>query len=70
MSYDPVNDRKGGHILSIGQIPVEPGSCGVQIRCKCGMLLEGFRPRRVVRFDPATWKVIALPREEQFFGRE
>ena len=34
------------------------------------MLLEGFRPRRIVRFYPATWKVIALPREEQFHGRE
>ena len=34
------------------------------------MMLEGFRPKRVVRFYPATWKVIALPKEEEFFGRE
>lgn len=70
MTYDPVNDRKGGNILEIKKIPVQPGSSGVQIRVKCDLLLEGFRPRRVVRFYPATWKVIALPREEQFFGRE
>jgi len=70
MTYDPVNDRKGGNILEIKKIPVEPGGAGVQIRVKCDMLLEGFRPRRIVRFYPATWKVVALPREEQFIGRE
>jgi hypothetical protein len=70
MTYDPVNDRKGGNILDIKKIPAEPGGAGVQIRVKCDMLLEGFRPRRIVRFYPATWKVIALPREEQFQGRE
>jgi len=70
MTFDPVNDRKGGNILEIKKIPVEPGGAGVQIRVKCDMLLEGFRPRRIVRFHPATWKVVALPREEQFTGRE
>ena len=70
MTHDPVNDRKGGNILDIKKIPAEPGGSGVQIRVKCDMLLEGFRPRRIVRFYPATWKVTALPREEQFEGRE
>jgi len=70
MTYDPVNDRRGGNILDIKKTPVEPGSSGVQIRVQCDLLLEGFRPRRIVRFYPATWKVVALPREEQFFGRE
>ncbi len=70
MTYDPVNDRKGGNILSIKQVPIEPGSSGVQIQVKCGMMLEGYRPRHIVRFYPATWKVDALPSEEQFHGRE
>jgi hypothetical protein len=70
MTYDPVNDRKGGNILEIGKAPVEPGSSGVQIKVKCCMLLEGFRPGRIIRFYPATWKVNALPHEEQFHGRE
>ena len=70
MTYDPVNDRKGGNILKIAKVPLEPGSSGVQIHVKCDMLLEGFRPRRIVRFYPASWKVIALPREEQYHGRE
>ncbi len=70
MMYDPVNDRKGGPILDITKVPVEQGSSGVRIRVQCDMLLEGFRPTRIVRFYPAAWKVVALPREEQFFGRE
>jgi hypothetical protein len=70
MTYDPQNDRKGGNILSIERTSVEPGSSGVRIRVKCDMLLEGYRPTRIVRFYPATWKVVPLPREEQFFGRE
>ena len=69
MTYDPVNDRKGGNI-TIGKVPVEPGSSGVQIKVKCCMLLEGHRPGRIVRFYPAPWKVNALPHEEQFHGRE
>jgi hypothetical protein len=70
MTYDPLNDRKGGNILHIGTVPIEPGSSGVRIKVKCDLLLEGYRPRHIVRFYPAPWKVNALPREEQFHGRE
>jgi hypothetical protein len=70
MTYDPVNDRKGGNIIEFARAPVTPGCSGVQIKVKCGMLLEGYRPKRVVRFYPATWKVEALPQEERFEGRE
>ncbi|MEQ1827573.1 MAG: hypothetical protein ABL921_16560 [Pirellula sp.] len=70
MTYDPVNDRKGGNILKIANIAKEPGSSGVQIQVKCDVLLEGFRPKHIVRFYPAPWRVVALPREEQYFGRE
>ena len=70
MTYDPLNDRKGGNILSIDQIPIEPGSGGVQIKVKCDLLLEGYRPKHIVRFYPAPWKVNALPREEEYSGRE
>ena len=70
MTCDPVNDRKGGNILGINKVPVVPGCSGVQIKVKCCMLLEGHRPGRIVRFYPATWKVNALPHEEQFHGRE
>jgi hypothetical protein len=70
MTYDPVNDRKRGSILEIRKVPVEPGGSGVQIKLKMEMMLEGYRPNRVVRYYPATWKVIALPKEEGLFGRE
>jgi hypothetical protein len=69
-TYDPVNDRKGAEIREIKSIPLEPGNSGVQVQLKCDMLLEGFRPGCVVRYYPAAWKVLALPREEQMFGQE
>lgn len=70
MTYDPVNDRKTGSVLEVKKIPVEPGSSGVQIKLKMEMMLEGYRPKRIVRFFPETWKVIALPKEEEYYGRE
>jgi hypothetical protein len=70
MTYDPVNDRKGGNIIETNKVPVRPGCSGVQIRVQCGMLLEGYRPNKIVRFYPASWPVVALPREEGFYGRE
>lgn len=70
MTYDPVNDRKGGNILKVSKVPIQPGSSGVQIQVQCGMLLEGYRPGNAVRFFPASWKVVGLPREEQYYGRE
>ena len=70
MTYDPLNDRKGGNILNTKKVSIVPGSSGVQIQVQCGMLLEGYRPGEVVRFFPASWEFVALPKEEQFFGRE
>jgi hypothetical protein len=70
MTYDPVNDRKTGSVLEVKNILAEPGSSGLQLKLKMDMLLEGYRPKRIVRFYPETWKVIALPKEEEFFGRE
>lgn len=70
MTYDPVNDRKTGTIVSTKKIPAEPGSSGVQIQVKVDMMLEGYRPKKIVRVYPGAWKVNALPKEEQYFGRE
>jgi hypothetical protein len=70
MTYDPTNDRKGGNILNIGKVPVVPGCSGAQIQVECGMLLEGFRPTKIVRFYPASWPFITIPMEESFHGRE
>ena len=69
MTFDPVNDRKSGPILEVTRVPVKPGSSGVQIRVQPSLLLEGYRPKRIVRVYAPGWPVVALPREEQYFGR-
>lgn len=70
MTYDPTNDRKGGNIMEHTTAPAAPGSSGIQLKVKCSMMLEGYRPRRVVIVQPATWTYRTLPIEEQLFGRE
>ncbi len=74
MTYDPVNDRKSGPIVEIkeNQHPqtIGRGNSGVQITVKMDMMLEGYRPKRIVRFYPLAWKVMELPREEKYEGRE
>lgn len=70
MTYDPVNDSKFGSLLEVTKVPLEPGCSGIVIKLKMDMMLEGYRPKRIVRFYPPTWKVLALPKEEEFFGRE
>ncbi|MGY8642217.1 MAG: hypothetical protein ACKVJU_14130 [Verrucomicrobiales bacterium] len=70
MTYDPTNDRKGGNILKTREVPAVPGCSGVEIDVECGMLLEGFRPTKIVRFYPASWPFITVPKEESFHGQE
>jgi hypothetical protein len=70
LTYDPQNDRKGGEILEQKAVPTAPGCSGLQLRVKCNLLLEGYRPRRIVLVQPATWIYRTLPIEEQLFGRE
>jgi hypothetical protein len=57
-------------VLEVKRVPVLHGSAGVELQLRLDMMLEGYRPKRVVRFYPPTWKVIALPKEEEFQGRE
>jgi hypothetical protein len=33
------------------------------MKIKMDMMQEGCRPKRIVRFYPETWKVIALPKK-------
>ncbi len=66
-TYDQINDRKAGPITAIDKVPVAPGSSGVRIRFRPSELIEGFRPRYVVRLFAATWKVDDLPKEEKLY---
>lgn len=66
LTFDPINDRHGGEILKTEKLPASPGDSGVRIQVHCDILLEGFRPRRMVRFFPAAWPAKFPPLEERF----
>ncbi len=66
-TYDPVNDRKFGPVLRIEQVEAAPGSSGVRITFRPDLLLEGYRPQRIVRLYAAGWPLVSLPKEEELF---
>lgn len=66
-TYDQVNDRKSGPCLSVEQVEKKPGSSGVQVRVKLDLLLEGYRPGRIVRLFPTGWSIVTLPSEENLW---
>ncbi|MFM7102160.1 MAG: hypothetical protein ACKO3N_13425 [Verrucomicrobiota bacterium] len=49
---------------------VPAGSSGIQIRMKVDLVVEGFRPGRIVRVRPMNWPDDAVPREEYTEGRK
>ena len=55
-------DAIESEIIEIKSVPVRSGSSGFQIILKPQILLEGFRPRRVVRLAPPGFDI--LPAEE------
>ncbi|MDF1810649.1 MAG: hypothetical protein P1V20_00480 [Verrucomicrobiales bacterium] len=69
ITYDPVNDRKKGPVISVQRTARAPGYSGVMLTIKPSLLLEGYRPGKIVRVYPSIWPVIALPMEEKYFGR-
>lgn len=66
-TWDQINDVKRGPILAVDRGATAPGSSGVRVRFKPSVLLEGYRPGRVVRLFPGDWKVDDLPREERLY---
>ena len=66
-SYDQVNDRKSGPLLEKKSVSPAPGSSGVQIVFQPSLLLEGFRPGRIVRLFPSGWPVVSIPLEERLW---
>ncbi|MCC9609170.1 hypothetical protein LOC68_06575 [Blastopirellula sp. JC732] len=63
-SYDQVNDRKSGPIVSVKDVDRVPGSSGMQVSFQPQLLLEGFRPGRIVRLFPMSWPMVTIPQEE------
>ncbi|HSI61654.1 MAG TPA: hypothetical protein VLE43_01010 [Candidatus Saccharimonadia bacterium] len=54
-------------IVELQNVPAGPGNSGFRIKFKPILLLEGFRPARIVRLWSAKWKVDDLPREERIY---
>ncbi len=66
-TWDQINDRKRGTLLEVKEVPAAPGSSGLQVKFKAELLLEGFRPKRIIRLWPGVWKIDDLPREERLY---
>jgi hypothetical protein len=66
-TWDQINDRKRGTLLEAKELPAVPGSSGLQVKFKSELLIEGFRPKRVIRLWPGGWRVDDLPREERIY---
>lgn len=67
-TWDQINDRKSGPLVAIQRVePTRAGQSGVRVKFKPQLLLEGFRPQRVIRIWPSAWKVDDLPREERLY---
>lgn len=66
-TWDQINDVKRGPVLGVERGKAAPGNSGIRIRFKPSMLLEGYRPGRVVRLFAGEWKVDDLPREERLY---
>ena len=65
--YDQINDRMPGELLEVRGVPIAPGSSGVQFVIQPENLLEGFRPRRVIRLLADGWPLDDLPWEEMLW---
>ncbi len=67
-TWDQINDVKRGPLIGVERGKVTaPGDSGVKIKFKPTVLLEGYRPGRVVRLFSGEWKVDDLPREERLY---
>ena len=65
--YDQINDRMYAELLEIRSVPIAAGSSGLQLVVKPENLLEGFRPRRIVRLLSEKWPLDDLPWEEMLW---
>jgi hypothetical protein len=54
-----------GRIIAINKTEDPPqGSSGIQVKFKMNLILEGFRPGRIVRIRPNSWPKNKPPKEE------
>jgi hypothetical protein len=66
-TYDQGSDRMGGTVLEIQNATPGPGDSGVRIKFKTNTLIEGDRPKHILRIFSGKWKVDDIPKEERFY---
>ena len=66
-TYDQGSDRMRGDILEVKSLPAGPGNSGVRIKFKTVTLIEGHRPRHILRLFSGKWKPDDLPKEERLY---
>lgn len=66
-TYDQISDRMRGEVITVKDLAPGPGNSGVRVQFKPTFLLEGFRPKRIVRVFAGGWKVDDLPKEERLY---
>ena len=62
----PDHDGMDGRITAVEKIDGKPplGDSGIRIRFEVPLILEGFRPGRIVRIRPQNWPNVKPPVEE------
>ena len=66
-THDQLNDTARGPIIEVLEGSPSPGQSGLRLRFKPEILLEGFRPGRILRIFGPGWPVDDLPREERAY---
>ena len=71
-TYWPDHDGMNGKILAVEKSKTEPplGSAGIQVEFEVPLVLEGFRPGRIVRIRSHSWPKVKPPYEELIKGLE
>jgi hypothetical protein len=64
-THDQHNDSSRGPLVEVQKNPPGPGNSGVRLRIKINELLEGHRPKRILRIWAPGWPIDDLPREER-----
>lgn len=71
-TYWPNHDGMEGKIISLRKTDAQPpvGSSGIQVAFEMNLVLEGFRPGRIIRIRPQSWPKVKPPVEELIKGLE
>ncbi|HEY4258928.1 MAG TPA: hypothetical protein VGM98_02160, partial [Schlesneria sp.] len=66
-THDQINDTARGPIVEVIDGPATPGQSGLRLRFQPDILLEGYRPKKILRIFGAGWHIDDLPREERAY---